>query len=255
MAEIHNWCNLIDENINGHSLQMLEADPTKISTAIKAIAKIVPDHYISEERIAGLLRRLGKKKAANIIDLKLPTSKNIRSGDLGEILGASYVKDFAGYVTGINRLRWKDHREMAMRGDDIIAVRPDKTMKIKFLKGEVKSSVSMSASTVSKARKALLSNKNRPTPHALSFLADRLHEKGEHDLADLIDDAQLVTGISLNQVSHLMFTFSGNDPRKILRNDLNAYKGKVSQSSVALRVSDHQEFIKAVYETVIANGV
>ncbi len=87
-----------------------------------------------------------------------------------------------------------------------------------------------------------------------AFLADRLHDRGQSGLADLIDEAQLGKGIKLSQVSHLMFTFSGNDPAPFLRNDLGAYKGKVLQHSVGLRVHKHQAFIKAVYKKVIADG-
>jgi len=255
MAKIKKWCGSTDEQVNGHLLRVIEADLSKIDTGIEAVAKIIPSHYASEERVARLMRQLGKAGAAAFIEQKLPSSKKIRSGDLGEILGASYVSEFTSYTTGINRLRWKDHREMAMRGDDIIAVREDSsTDKIKFLKGEVKSSVSLSASTVAKARKALKSNDGRPSGHTLSFLADRLHEKGSSTLADLIDEAQLSKGIKLSQVSHLMFTFSGNDPTSLLGKYLNAYTGNISQYAVGLRVTTHQAFIKAVYEKVIADG-
>ncbi len=255
MAKIKKWCGTTDESVNGHLLRMLDAIPSKIDNGVEAIAKIVPGHYASEERIMRLMRRLGKDKAAAFIEQKLPISKNIRSGDLGEILGASYVAEFTDFKTGINRLRWKDHREMAMRGDDIIAVLVDTSQeKIKFLKGEVKSSVSLSTTTVEKARKALLNNQGRPSAHALSFLADRLYEKGQNQIADLIDEAQLIKGIKQSQVSHLMFTFSGNNPASLLRKDLNAYTGKISQFAVGLRVKEHQAFIKAVYEKVIANG-
>lgn len=254
MADMKKWCTLTDEAVNGHTLRTLEIIRTNVATGVAAVSKAVPSHYASEERVAGILKRFGKLQAAKFIEDKLPAGKNIRSGDLGEILGANYVTAFEGYEAGINRLRWKDHREMAMRGDDIIAVRVNPAMKIQFLKGEVKSRQSLSSSIVALARKALASNQNRPAPHALAFLADRLHENGDDAIADLIDEAMLVTGIELKQVSHLLFTFSGNDPSNILRKDLNAYSGKVTQISVGLRAPDHQEFIKAVYEKVISNG-
>jgi hypothetical protein len=51
-------------------------------TGIQATATILPWHYASEESVA---RALGKSAAAALIEGKLPTTKNIRSGDLGEI--------------------------------------------------------------------------------------------------------------------------------------------------------------------------
>lgn len=255
MSKFKNWCVLKAKIVNDYDLCTLYADDAKLGLGVAAVAKVVPHHYASEERIADLLKRLGKKKTAKFILQKVPISKSIRSGDLGEILCASYVTELTKFDLGVNRLRWKDHRNMAMRGDDILAVRKSTIPgKVKFLKGEVKSSVSLTAATVAKARAALIKCNNRPSPHALSFLADRLHNDGHADLGDLIDDAQLTTGIKLSQISHLLFTFSGNDPKALLQNDLNAYKGNVAQYAVGLMVKGHQTFIKDVYERVIADG-
>jgi hypothetical protein len=78
-------------------------------------------------------------------------------------------------------------------------------------------------------------------------------ETGDKDLADAIDDAQLKTGIS-HSVSHLLFTFSGNDPAQQLLRALESYHGPISQSSVGLHMVAHTDFVRAVYEKVIANG-
>jgi hypothetical protein len=54
-----------------------------LSAGIDATAAIVPGHYASEEHGARALARLGKPRAAALIEGKLPTTKQIRSGDLG----------------------------------------------------------------------------------------------------------------------------------------------------------------------------
>lgn len=233
---------------------MLTCDPAKIDEAVAEVAAVVPDHYASNVHLARVLKRLGKDAAANLLLEKMPKGKSIRSGDLGEIMCAAYVGEFTMYGTGINRLRWKDHREMAMRGDDIVAVRVTSNGEPRFLKGEAKSNVTLSKTTVKNAREALRSHNNRPSGHALTFLAARLHEEGKHTLGDVIDDAQLVDGIELSEVSHMLFTFSGNDPTKLLTDDLKAYRGRVRQSSVGLKADKHQEFIKAVFDKVIEDG-
>jgi hypothetical protein len=67
--------------------------------------------------------RLGKTAAAALIQGKLPTTKQIRFGDLGEIYATEWIDAHSGsYRAPIKRLRWKDHRNMAMRGDDVIAM-------------------------------------------------------------------------------------------------------------------------------------
>ena len=72
------------------------------------------------------LARLGKPAAAALIQGKLPTNKAIRSGDLGEIYATEWIDAHSGgYRAPIKRLRWKDHRNMAMRGDDVIGILQD----------------------------------------------------------------------------------------------------------------------------------
>lgn len=254
MPKLTAWCQIKKTKVKSHRLDTIEAVPTQLPAGISAVAKAIPSHYASEERVADLMRKLGKKATASYIEEKLPTSTSIRSGDLGEILATDYVADFTNYTTSINRLRWKDHRNMAMRGDDIVAVEVVSPSKINFLKGEVKSSKAISKQTIARARAALRRDRGRPSAHTLSFLADRLHAKGEHQAANLIEKAQLVSGIKRSQVAHLLFVFSGSDPTAHLTADLSAYKGSNLQHAVGLRVQGHQAFIKAVYEKVIKDA-
>lgn len=142
---------------------------------------------------------------------------------------------------------------MALRGDDVIAIKPPaEDEPIRFLKTEAKSRAALDADTVAEAREALDSHDGLPSPHALGFISDRLHETGNTALGDLIDRAQLNDGISSRQVGHMLFTFSGNSPHRLLSNDLGAYGGAVSQQAIGLRVEPHQQLIAAVYNLVEA---
>jgi hypothetical protein len=255
MANLKGWCGFTETDVNGNRLHLLEADDAKLEFAVDEVAKVVPGHYASLDRIADVMSRLGKHKSALFIQQKLPTATNIRSGDLGEILASSYVEEFTSYSIVIRRLRWKDHRNMAMRGDDIIGVESNNpASQIKFLKGEAKSSVSLTMRTLAEARQALDNNDGLPSPHSLSFLADRLHDEGQSALALLIDQANLVDGIRAAQVLHLIFVFSGNNPMPLLKKELSSYRGGFSQRSVGVRVNTHQQFIEAVYKKVAGDG-
>jgi hypothetical protein len=254
LANIKDWCKRTDTKVQSHKLIYFEADATKLNSAIASLADAAPGHYAAASRVSRILRRLGKSEAAEYIATKLPTAARSRSGDIGEILASSFVTEFTGYKIGVLKLRWKDHREMAMRGDDILAVRIDPVVKIKFLKGEVKSRANLTRKTVGEARKALSSSNGRPTPHALAFVSDRLHETGQTDLSDLIDLYQLKLRIGVRQLSHMMFMFTGNNPSNLLTADLKAYTGKIPQHAVGLRVWNHQAFIRQVFEKVIADA-
>ena len=254
MAKIGEWCDRANIKVKSHTLSYFEADATKLSTAVANVAAIVPGQYTAAARVAAILNKLGKRAAAKYVATKLPSGPRSRSGDIGEILASSWVNDFTGYKVGVLKLRWKDHREMAMRGDDILAVCLDPDLKIRFLKGEVKSRASLAKKTVEEARTALLSSNGRPSPHALAFVSDRLSEAGETELSDLIDQYQLKKRIEIDQLSHLMFTFTGNNSRKLLEADLKAYKGKIKQHAVGLRVATHQTFIRQIFKKVIADA-
>jgi len=225
----------------------------KVEVGVTWAAEVVPGEYASPTRIADILERLGKPAAATYLKNKLPTDRKARSGDLGEIIGTHLVTSDLGYPT-VSRLRWKDHRDMAMRGDDIIGVRLPETGPVQFLKGEAKSRISLDTVTVDEADQALQEDDGRPSPHALEFVADRLHEQGDDTLGRAIDDALLAQGISEQQVEQLLFTFTGGNPSNLLRTNTQAYIGAIRRLAVGLQIRDHKEFVAAVYDKVIADA-
>ncbi len=255
MVQFNDWCDATETNVGAHALRVLSGDPARINVGVNATAAIVPEHYAAEEQISRILARLGKPAAAEFIRGKLPTTKSIRSGDLGEILATEFIAAQTGYSVPIKRLRWKDHRNMAMRGDDVIGIAQDQaTGRLQFLKTEAKSRAALSGGVVTQARAGLDKDGGLPSAHALSFMSARLLELGNAAFADAIDDAQLKLGIPAQSVRHLLFTFSGNAPDAHLTASLQAYAGPIAQWSLGLRIEGHAAFIGAVYDQVIANA-
>lgn len=256
MPDFNSWCVTTSSQIGSHTCTIMTAQEACISTAIQATAAIVPEHYASEEKVARALSRLGKLAAAELIQNQLPTTKSIRSGDLGEIYATEWIDAHSGgYHAPIKRLRWKDHRNMAMRGDDVIGILQNpQTQRLHFLKTEAKSRVALTAQVLTEARAALDKDGGLPSAHALTFISARLLELNQHPLADAIDDALLKHGIPQQNVRHLLFTFSGNAPDALLTASLQAYPGPITQWGVALRVDRHADFIGAVYDRVITNA-
>lgn len=255
MLPFDDWCDVANSVVGNHGLTILTSRDADRATACQGLAEAVPTHYCSEEHIARALARLGKVASAALIQEKLPTTKAVRSGDLGEILGTEFIAQCTEYEVPIKRLRWKDHRNMAMRGEDVIGIsRIAATGRVIFLKCEAKSRVALNAAVVAEARENLERNSGLPSAHAVSFISARLLELGDDALADEIDDALLKHGISAAQVKHLVFVLSGNSSRAVLEASLNAYAGAIGQSAVGLRVPTHAAFVREVYEQVIDNG-
>jgi len=256
MANFVAWCPMVYTPIGNHHLGVMTAQTGDLPIGIQATAAIVPGHYASAEHLARALRRLGKPEAAALIEEKLPTSKSIRSGDLGEIYATEWIAHHGGdYQVPIQRLRWKDHRNMAMRGEDVIGVHLDpRSLRLEFLKVEAKSRAALKTQVVTEARAALDKDGGLPSAHALFFISERLLELQDFSLADAIDDALLKHGIPEQSVRHLMFTFSGNAPNALLTKSLQAYTGPIQQWAIGLRVHGHVEFVAAVYDQVIVNA-
>ena len=114
--------------------------------------------------------------------------------------------------------------------------------------------IRLTGGVLADARTGLDKEGGRPSAHALGFISARLFELGDLPLADAIDDALLKHGIPIQNVHHLLFAFSDNDPDALLTASLQAYQGGIPQLGVGLRVDGHAEFIGAVYERVIANA-
>ena len=245
------WFDISAEVVNGHDYTAVNLVASDLEPVVNEIACMVPDHYIDPESIASTLERLGKPAAAKKLRTKLPQEKIMRSGDLGEILGMEYIDNQTQYFVPIKKLRWKDHQEMAMKGEDVIGIRLIETsQKPHFLKTEVKSRKKLQTEDVQNARSTLNVNEGRPTPHALAFLGERLREGGSTKLADIIDDAQWRDGIATSQMKHLLFTFTGNNPNRYQKAILETYGGNIKQQAVGLRIKKHQEFIAGVFEEV-----
>lgn len=222
---------------------VLETSATQVEMA-KALAPKIREHYLTEK----ILQKWGYTKIAAYVAQKTPVTKVGRSGDLGEILATEYINSgsIPPYEVPINRLRWKDSRELPMRGEDVVGFAFDQTP-ILFLKAEAKSRKVLTAKVVAAARAALEKNSGLPLPHTLSFIVERLYEMDQDDRAQQIEEFVGRKLPATLQVAHLIFTFSGNDPSGLLKQDAkNA--GAFVYYAVGLRIEQHQELIKSVYD-------
>lgn len=208
-------------------------------------------HYDRLDRIADDVACLGFDGAAELLRTVLPRTAKARSGEFGEILATELVEEETGFRVPVRRLRYKDGREMALRGDDFIGVGYDEDDKLWLMKGEAKSNKLLGKTTITSARKALCRYDGRCTPESLLFVANRLLESDDEDdvqLGRTIRDAIGDKTIRKSRVDHMLFTMSGNAPPVALNADLEEAGADRTHYVVNLRVDDHQEFIAEMYE-------
>ena len=257
MPQFNDWCLSVDEPVGNHFRRVMTGQAAQLPTGIQATAAIVPAHYASEEQVARALARLGKPAAAALIEGKLPTTKAIRSGDLGEIYATEWIDAHSGgYRAPIKRLRWKDHRNMAMRGDDVIA-HPSRSLRPSaciFSRRRRRAARRSRAQVLTEARAGLDKDGGLPSAHALSFISARLLELDNLPLADAIDDALLKHGIPVAErpasALHLLRQCAGRSADRFSA----GLSRPINQWGIGLRVEGHAAFIGAVYDRVIANA-
>lgn len=211
-----------------------------------ALRALVADHFYGLNLIAELQEY--EESLARAREL-LPTMNDIktRSGDLGEVLATAYVEQRTSFDIPVKKLRYKDDRALAMRGNDIVAF--DKSMAPpRVLKGEVKSRSKLSNSTVQEAAGALIQNAGRPKAATLAFIAHKLRMMGNTEEAKLVEAVQK-TSIPAGKLQHFIFTLSGNDPSSSLSAHA-ASAGGVERMLVGLRIDNHQDFIREVFDSV-----
>jgi hypothetical protein len=250
MSIFNTWIDRQEEINNLRTLHICTEVAGTRSQIAGDLKEVIRSHYNDLALIADDIQQLGYKDASAVLKARLPQTRKARSGDLGEILATEYIEYALGYVVPIRRLRYKDGREMALRGDDFIGIRHDNQSGLQLLKGESKSALKLSNATIKNARKALDRDHGRCTPHALLFIADRLMEgsASQLELGRLLKTEVARQSLLPPRIEHAFFTMTGNNPLTFLRADLNAADGTRRQTSINLNISDHQDFIAASYK-------
>lgn len=229
-----------------------EADGQRES-ALDELPTRVRTHYIKDSEIAIYLELLGYKGAAKAIRLNYPKGPKGRSADIGEILCTEVVEEWCKFEVPIRKLQYKDHREQAMRGEDVIGVRRDNSGRFCLLKGEAKSAQSLSTETVKSARNGLERNSGRPSSHSIIFLARRLFEQGEQKKAlgkEILLEAYRKS-VSKDRITHCIFAITGSPAKQMLDDDFDNADGTRDQYIIHIQIPDHRTFVEQIYEKIV----
>lgn len=212
------------------------------------IRETIRSHYVDGATTADRLHSLGAEKTAALLREELPRTKRSRSADMGEIFATEVAEKILGWYVPIRRLRWKDGRDMALRGDDLIALKIHESGQIEFLKGESKSRRRLSGPVIREAAENLAKNRGRPSRHSVLFISKRLRETGHPELAIQLERI-VADSFPGNKFEHYLFTLSGNNPEQLLSDFFESIRQKrTGKIVVGVWVEDHSEFIQEVYE-------
>ena len=207
-----------------------------------SLTEVITDHLVGLELLARLLAPGAVAAALQ----RVPKTPRERSGDLGEILASCWIDECSDFHLPIRRLRYKADREFPMHGDDLVAVSDDDLPRL--LKGEAKSRATLNNDAVGDADKALNARDGRPKSETLGFLSMRLRETGQDEWAERIE--AFLDDCDDTQLEHVLFTFSGNDPRELLESVDTSARPLIRRHVIGVTVEDHQAFIHEAFERV-----
>lgn len=238
----------LDRTTHGRhaNVQLLTERQGQRQAACTTLCTVVEDHLFG----ADVLTRMRFPRAARTFDERIPRGSRIRSGDLAEIIATEYVQSHTEFAVPLKRLRHKDDREMSMRGDDIIGLHRSGGSPA-VLKAEVKSRALLTRNVVGEACTSLTEYRGRPKPQTLSFIAMQLRLTNRDSEAEQIERIQS-TRLGSRDISHLVFTLSGNNPSQALAAHANERRLVADRRLVGLRVADHQQFIRTVFDSIRA---
>ena len=245
------WCETtVQENGQKQYITIVEKVGGR-AAIIDQLAQTVRSHYDDLERIADDVEELGYDGAAAILRELLPTGVRARAGDLGEILASELTVERLEFDVPVRRMRFKDGREVPMRGDDFIGVNyaaDDEGLWL--LKGESKSRRTLGKTTITQARTALKRDDGRCTPSSLLFVANRLLEGNDEqkDLGRRIRNEVGRKALAKSRIDHALFTLSGNGPIAALLADYDAAEAGRGHAVINLHIADYDDFIGAVFE-------
>jgi hypothetical protein len=257
MSIFSDWFTMRKKGNDDARLWLLREKAGERKKVLNGFCQTVRSHYDSLSNISADINKLGYRKAAKILKERLPTAPRAQSGELGEIMATEFTEDKLGFLVPVKRLRYKDGRNMALRGDDFIGIYVNQqTNDITLLKGESKSYVAINQTVVSKARAVLDRDNGRCTPISLVFVADRLMERSpvEKEIGERLRHEIALKALKPESIYHAFFSLTGNDPEQILADDLNAADKSRTQTVINIRIEDHQLFIEETYKEVAKLG-
>ena len=246
-----NWCDIKKCERGNKQLCKLREKPDGREAIRDDLVERVRSHYDTLEQIADDVERLGFPGASAILKERMPRTLRARSGEIGEIIATEFFEYHTSFWIPVRRLRYKDAREMALRGDDFLGVDEDDNARLVLLKGESKSRACMSKAALMDASDSLAADDGRPTPISLLFVADRLLKSGDEDERSLgrkVRDEVVHRAVHPRRITHGLFALSGNSADAIMDAVLTAADGVHSHISISFRVADHRTFVEKVFE-------
>lgn len=183
---------LTDSEIPHRSLMQ---DDEERSSTIGQIRKALIKHHVSaamihqDQRKIKNLKALGYPVNEDVVH-RFPLSDTTRKGNVAEVFLAEYICASSYAELPVYRLRYNPNVEQSMKGDDVLAF-DFTTERPRIIVGEAKFRGTPSKKAVHDIVSGLVRSHQAGLPASLQFVADRLYELDNIDLANRVSDCAL----------------------------------------------------------------
>lgn len=206
------WTDCVDYGCNDKKRHRhLDVKEEYRNKAIQAIAEWLIKYHLSKSKRAmiekkrSILKKYEFHEYANSLHV-FPRTDKTKKGNFGEVILSEYLSKTTGIKVLIYKLHYNPNVDQSMKGDDVLLVEEQKK---KIVLGESKFRATPNKQAV-EAASELMGN-SMVLPLSLGFIADRLFDKGESELAEKILDIQYQmakTDIDIKNVGFLISTKS-----------------------------------------------
>jgi hypothetical protein len=175
---------------------------------------------------------------------RFPSNASTRKGNLAEIVLAEYVVAANGVVLPVYRLRYNPNVDQSMKGDDVLAFDLD-VKPARIIVGEAKFRGTSSAAAVKEIVEGLLRSYKGGVPASLQFVADRLFEAGDDDLAGRVLDCATLFALGELRIDYVGMLLSD---AKAAERVNDATPGSLRRlAMLSLGVQDPDSLVDACY--------
>lgn len=178
-----------------------------------------------------------------------PTVENTQKGNYAEIILAEYILATTPMQLPIYRLRYNPNPNQSMKGDDVLAFDLDADP-VRIIVGEAKFRQIPQKQDVIDTVDALIRSNKTGLPVSLHFVAERLFELGQHELAKKIINCELLflyNKLSIDYVGLLMSDKNVHD--QVKRHTKSEIHNLLF---VSLAFESPEMIIKQIYEGLVS---
>ncbi|ETT61796.1 hypothetical protein BSK66_24760 [Paenibacillus odorifer] len=175
------------------------------------------NHHISPE---ALERRRDLIESLRIIGAPMPLSPHPRNlstqkGNFAEVFLAEYLCETTGAELPIYRLRYNPNIEQSMKGDDVLLFDLDSDP-VRIIVGESKFRGVPDKQAVVDIVDGLVRSNKAGLPISLMFVAERLFEAGNSELAKKVQNCAILFVTNQLQIHYVGLLMSNHNTRRIV---------------------------------------